>query len=189
MAETPTFRSPVPILPKPPANTKVWLIDASGQSKVLIKAAPDTRVAAEIAVPFARSRRYNADVLTAGVRPGEWLLIGRSTAVGKVMGELSPSGHVAVVDYTHSRAMVRIVGPKSGSTLEKLCAVDFSEDMFPKVGVATARLAGVVCDIVRDDLAEVGRSGTLVSFLILFDRSYGVYLAGALFDAMVEFVS
>jgi heterotetrameric sarcosine oxidase gamma subunit len=189
VAEVPKFRSSVPILPKPPAETKVWIIDASGQSKVLIKAAPASPVVAEIAVPFGRSRRYNADVLAAGVRPGEWLLIGRSTAVGKVMGELSPAGHIAVVDYSHARAMVRIVGPKSVSTLEKLCSVDFSEDMFPKVGVATAKVAGVVCDLVRDDIAEVNGSGTLVSFLILFDRSYGVYLAGALFDSMVEFVS
>ncbi len=189
MADTPTFRSSVPILPKPPDATKVWLLDVSGQSKVLIKADAEAAVVGEIAAPFGRSRRYNADVLAAGVRPSEWLLIGRSTAVSEVMSGLSPDGHVAVVDYTHGRAMIRIVGAQSAGTLEKLCSIDLGDEMFPPAAVVTAKVAGVVCDLIRDDIAEAGGSETLLSFLIVFDRSYGVYLTGALFDAMAEFLS
>lgn len=189
MVDAPKFGSSVPILPKAPEATKVWLIDASGQSKVLIKADADSEVVGEIAVPFGRSRRYNPDVLAAGVRPGEWLLIGRSTAVSTVMAELSPGGHVGVVDYTHGRAMIRVVGPKSASTLEKLCSIDFGDEMFPTSAVATAKVAEVVCDLVRDDIGAIDGTESLLSYLVIFDRSYGVYLTGALFDAMAEFVS
>lgn len=201
MDSTPSFRSSLPVLPEPPAATQVWLIDVSGESKVLIKAANDAAVVAQIAVPFGRSRRYNPDVLAAGTRPGEWMLIGRSTAVAQVMSELSPAGRVTVVDYTHGRAMVRIVGPSSISTLAKLCSADFSDQMFPNGGVLGANVAGVICDLVRADIGpndrrsspDDGGSGgvkneTLISFLIMFDRSYGNYMAGALFDAMAEFL-
>ena len=188
MASYPRFESTVPVLPDPPPSALVWVVDESTQSRVLIKAAPDSPVVAQLAVPFGASRRYSADVMVAGTRPGEWMLLGSSRPVAAVMAELDPSGHTAVVDYTHGRGQVRVVGPKAAATLEKLCSADFSDQMLPDGAVVGARVAEVICDIVRHDV-KAHEDAMLSAYVLIFDRSYGEFLATALFDAVAEFLA
>jgi heterotetrameric sarcosine oxidase gamma subunit len=188
VASPPRFESAVPVLPDPPESALVWVVDESTQSKVLIKAAPDAPVVAQLAVPFGASRRYSTDVLVAGTRPSEWMLLGSSGPVAAVMAELDPSGHTAVVDYTHGRGQVRVVGPKAAATLEKLCSTDFSDQMLPDGAVVGARVAEVICDIVRQDV-KAYEDATLSAYVLIFDRSYGEFLATALFDAVAEFLA
>ncbi len=55
MASYPRFESTVPVLPDPPPSALVWVVDESTQSRVLIKAAPDSPVVVQLAVPFGAS--------------------------------------------------------------------------------------------------------------------------------------
>lgn len=188
MGNAPRFESTVPILPEPPASARVWVVDESNQAKVLVKAARDTPVVAELGVPFGASRRYSPGVLVVGRRPQEWLLLGTTGSVASAMAELDLAGHVAVVDYSHGRGQIRVVGPKAASTLEKLCSTDFSDQMLPEGATVGARVAGVICDVVRDDVTTPD-GVALPAYLLLFDRSYGEYLATAIFDAIAEFLT
>ncbi len=84
---------------------------------------------------------------------------------------------MSVIDHTHSRALFRLTGTGSTSVLEKLCSLDWSDPMTPDGAAASAPVAGVTCDLVRDDVDGAP------SYLIACDRSYGQYLFDALLDA------
>ncbi len=88
---------------------------------------------------------------------------------------------MSVIDYTHSRALFRLTGAGAASTLEKVCNFDWSDAMTPDGAAMSASVAGVACDIIRDD------AGGTRSYLIACDRSFGQYLFDALLDAGAEF--
>ncbi|MFW2381254.1 MAG: hypothetical protein ACN4GZ_05800, partial [Acidimicrobiales bacterium] len=52
--------------------------------------------------------------------------------------------------------------------------------MFPDEAMATAAIAAVRCDIIRDDVANDR------SYIIVFDRSYAEYMTGVLGDIVTE---
>ena len=114
-----------------------------------------------------------------GQRPGEWMVLDDA---GLVAG-LDTTGHVSVIDHTHSRALLRLTGSDAAATLEKVCGLDWSDAMTPNGAVMAASVAKVTCDIARDDV-----DGT-PSYLIACDRSFGQYLADAIADAAAEFAA
>jgi len=67
------------------------------------------------------------------------------------------------------------------SSLNKLCGVDFGDHMIPDGAVFPASVAGVGCDLVRED------DGGTRSYWIGADRSFGQYLFDTLLDAGGEF--
>lgn len=106
--------------------------------------------------------------LAWSVTPGEW------TALGD-----RPNG--LVVDLTSVRAMFRLTGQRSPDLLNKICGLDFGEDMFPNGSSGRTLVAGVAMELVRDDQNEV------ISYLILPSRSFGRYMEETLRDAGQEF--
>lgn len=90
-------------------------------------------------------------------------------------------GHASVVDWTHGRAAFRLSGAPAASALEKVCSIDWSDNMTPDGAVVSASVAGAGCDIVRNDATGAP------SYLILCDRSFGQYLFDAILDACAEF--
>ena len=189
VAEFPAFESPVstdfvsyagiPIEPGGPGEP-LTLHDLSSTPKIIVRAGPETNAYRRMAVPFATSRT-EAGVFIVGQRPDEWVLLGRENAVEGLVDSLDRSGHVSVIDGTYSRALFRLTGADAASVLEKLCSLDWNDHMTPDGAAASASVAKVTCDIVRNDLDEVR------SYLISCDRSYGQYLFEVILDAGQEF--
>lgn len=189
MAELVAFESPVstPLvsyagIPMEAGGPDVPLTlqDVSTTTKIIVRAGPETDACHQLSIPFATSRKEDG-VLIVGQRPDEWILLGRQTAVQTLVGSLDLSGHVSVIDGTHSRALFRLTGEEATSVLEKLCSLDWNDHMTPDGAAVSGSVARVTCDIVRNDLEGSP------SYLISCDRSYGQYLFEVILDAGQEF--
>jgi heterotetrameric sarcosine oxidase gamma subunit len=175
------FRSPItrPV----DGQSGVVVSDESAASKVLVKAAPDTAAARSLGVPFGSSA-IQVDALVLGSRPGEWTLLFEE--VTSVTARIATDGFVSIVDWTHSRGMLRLTGDDGARALEKVCNIDFSDHMTPDGAVLSIGVAGIGTDLVRNDVTEADGSVTR-SYLLLFDRSFGQSLYDSLIDAASEF--
>lgn len=99
-------------------------------------------------------------------------------------GELTVEGVCAEerdVDLTHVRAVFRLSGIAARSVLEKVCALDLSDDMFPAGAAGRTVVAGVVTELVRDDPDGVP------SYLLVPSRSFAASLWDAVVDAGAEY--
>lgn len=178
MAE-PTFASPVTTTYDADPDAPLQLTDESAMAKILVRAAVGTAAKANLAVAFGTSR-VSDEVLIAGTRPDEWIVLGDAAAATARADALPREGHVSLVDWTHGRGAFRLTGADATRALEKICSIDWSDDMTPDGAVLSASIAGAGCDIVRQD--EDG----VPSYLILCDRSFGQYLFDAILDAGAE---
>ena len=77
--------------------------------------------------------------------------------------------------------MFRLSGSAARSVLEKLCALDLADDMFPPGAAGRTIVAEVVTELVRDD-----RDGE-PSYLLVPSRSFAEFLWEAVVDAGAEF--
>ncbi len=177
MADPPVFESPV-VGDYAVSEGDLTLADVSSLTKLLVRAGDDTAAAHDLGVGFGRSRSAG-DALVCGQRPGEWMVLGDGAAPGAVVDRLDRTGHVSVVDHTHARALFRLTGETSTAVLEKICSLDWADEMTPDGAVVSASVAKVVCDIVRHDVG-------VRSYLIACDRSFGQYLFDAIVDAGAE---
>ena len=175
-----TFTSPVTASYSPSPDAALTLVDESAHAKVIVRAKAGTPARASLTQVFAGSRE-SAGVLIAGTRPDAWMLLGEPTAITARVADLPMDGHVSVVDWTHGRAQFRLSGAVATSALEKVCGLDWSNDMMPNGAVTSGSVAKVTCDLIRNDV-----DGT-PSYLILCDRSFGQYLFDALIDSGQEF--
>jgi sarcosine oxidase subunit alpha len=150
---------------------------------VLVKSSPTQPAGtADRVGPVMGSSAAVDDALVAGTRPGEWTVIGSPAAVASATDDLAGTdGHV--IDLTHGFAVFEVAGPRSAGLLEKVCNVDWTDDMTPDGAVLSASVAKVGCDIIRRD-----RDGG-PAYLVLVDVSYGPYLLDALLDAGQEFTA
>ncbi|MGH3649477.1 MAG: hypothetical protein ACRDU9_02110 [Acidimicrobiia bacterium] len=112
--------------------------------------------------------RGSGEHLMWSVSPGEWTVLGDR-----------PGG--AAVDLTHVRAMFRLTGRGASELINRVCALDLSEGMFPNGAAARTLFAGVATELVRDDREDVP------SYLILPSRSYSTYIREVMIDAGTEF--
>ena len=185
------FASPVEISPLAAPDDELILADAGSTTKVQVRGGAGTGAAAELGVSYGRSQRRTDGALVCGTRPDEWTIYARAEQASAIMATLAEvfghfqgepgEGFVTVIDITHGRAMIRISGPCSASTLAKVCNIDLADDMVPAGAVFSASVAGVSCDLVRDD--QDGQR----SYLLTCERSFGRYLFVALADAGIEF--
>jgi heterotetrameric sarcosine oxidase gamma subunit len=133
-------------------------------------------------------------VLVAGIGPEEWVMIGPPGAplTSAIMQTSDGATSSIVVDLTHARALIRIVGADSARVLSKLCGVNFSDTTTPNDTALRTSVARLVTEIVRNDLAEPSAAATdprgfVRSYLIMCERSAGQYLFDTLLDAGQEF--
>ncbi len=180
MVDTPKFESPVTTIYPTGETEDLTLGDLSEITKQIVRADSGTVAADQLAVAFGSSR-IDGEVGVLGQRPGEFMVVGTPTATASLVEGLDRSGHVSVIDHTHSRAMFRLTGLDAPATLEKLCSVDWSDPMMPNGAVVSASVAKVGCDIARHD------RGADRSYLIACDRSFAQYLFDAIIDAGNEF--
>ena len=189
VAELPAFESPVSrrFVSYEDASEEsrrsgavVTLHDVSATTKIIVRAGPETVAHHQLDASFGTSRTGDG-VLVVGQRPDEWVILGPAAASRAMVERLDRSGHVSVIDHTHSRALFRLTGDEASLVLEKLCSLDWNDHMTPDGAAVSASVAKVTCDIVRNDV-----DGTR-SYLISCDRSYGRYLFDAILDARHEF--
>ena len=124
-----------------------------------------------------------ADALVSGSRPDEWSIIGTAETCGTAAARVATGGFTSVIDCSHGRALFRLTGVRAAAALEKVCSIDWSDDMTPDGAAVSASVAKVNCDIIRNDRSDIP------SYLIACDRSFGQYLFDALVDACGEFGS
>jgi heterotetrameric sarcosine oxidase gamma subunit len=173
-------------VPTGDASGDVALADLSGLAKVLVKG-PTAGPASDemVAVMGARFGRaaWDGDRLTTGAAPGEWLVIGpRGTADGtmdhyRTALEGVSEDLVTVMDLTHGRALLRVHGRSTLSLLRRLTALDLDDRFVPNGSALRTSVAGIVTDVVRDDLAGSP------SYLLHCERSSGRYLLDTLIAA------
>jgi heterotetrameric sarcosine oxidase gamma subunit len=191
----PVARSP--IAPAPPVTVEAgWevsarsttadlrIADRTPLAKVLVRAPEDGAVARALGAGFGRAVHDDHGVLVTGSGPGEWTLLAPPGTAPEVAGriEATPDDEqVSVVDVTHGRALVRIIGARTVDLLAKVCSIDLSEEVTPDGAAFRSSVAKVVTDVVRED-----QDGTR-SYLLHCERSYGQYLFDALLDAGDEF--
>ena len=189
VAELPAFESPVSrsFVSDAGASTEprrsgavLTLHDVSATTKIIVRAGPETVASHQLDASFGTSRTEEG-VLVVGQRPDEWIILGPAAASRALVERLDRSGHVSVIDHTHSRALFRLTGDEAASVLEKLCSLDWNDHMTPDGAAVSASVAKVTSDIVRNDLDGAR------SYLISCDRSYGQYLFDAILDARQEF--
>ncbi len=105
--------------------------------------------------------------LVWSVSPDEWTVLGAEPK--------------DAVDLTHVRAMFRLTGLNAPGLMNRVCALDFGDGMFPNGAAARTLFAGVATEIVRDD--EQGQP----SYLLLPSSSFKTYLLEVIRDAGHEF--
>lgn len=172
MSSSPSFASSITAA-APAAGSPVAVTDLSHLSKVVVKTTPARPDG--LTVAFGASE-LSGEALVCGTRPGEWTVVGPAEAVGAV----TDGSAAHVVDITHGRALLSVAGPAAASVMEKVCSLDFSDDMMPAGAVASASVAKVACDVIRCD-------GESPVYWVAADRSFGQYLHDALVDAAAEF--
>lgn len=111
--------------------------------------------------------RETTDGLVWSVSPGEWTVLGDR-----------PDDSV---DLTHVRAMFRLSGAEASGLINRVCALDLGDGMFPDGAAARTLFAGIATEIVRND--EQGAS----SYLLLPSSSFSTYVRDVILDAGVEF--
>ena len=172
----PRFESPVSRT-TPDGTDAVLLFDMSSMTSLVVRSDIE-----QFGVGYGKSTT-NGETLICGSRPGEWSIIGSADACAASALRISTGGFTSVIDYSHARALFRLAGVDAAATLEKVCSIDWSNDMTPDGAVVSASVAKVICDIVRNDTSDTP------SYLIACDRSFGRYLFDTLADACSEFGS
>jgi sarcosine oxidase, subunit gamma len=207
VAETfPIARSPITLAP-PSVVVDGWevsakrslaslrLIDCTPCRKILIRAGTGSEAAHTLGVGRGRASHENLQCLVAGIGHEEWLMIGPPGLSIPSHLTASTDGNselVTIVDVTHARALIRIVGPDSEKVMSKLSGIDFGDKATPNNTALRTSLAGLVVEIVRSDLANRSRDAadldlTSRSYLMLCERSAGQYLFDIVLDAGEEF--
>ena len=172
----PVFASSVTNPVEGSSGGAVTITDLSHLTKLVVKTTP-TRPDG-LAPPFGAGEPAG-EAVVCGTRPGEWTVIGPADACRGAVGQPTASS-AHVVDISHGRVLIQVAGPAAASALEKVCSLDWSDEMMPDGAVTSASVAKVVCDVIRHD-------GASVRYWLLADRSYGQYVYDALIDAAAEF--
>lgn len=109
----------------------------------------------------------SGETLVWSVTPGEWTVLGNRPE--------------EAVDLTHVRAMFRLTGREAATVINRVCALDLGDAMFPNGAAARTLFAGVATEIIRAD------QGDLPSYLLLPSRSFSTYVLEVILDAGAEF--
>jgi heterotetrameric sarcosine oxidase gamma subunit len=148
-----------------------------------------------LGVAQGRASHDDSGRLIAGIGHEEWLMIGPPGLSSPSHLTASTDGGlelVTIVEVTHARVLIRVVGTDSAKVMSKLCGIDFSDKTSPDNTALRTSMAGLVVEIVRNDLANrslgtAGSDTTARSYLMLCERSAGQYLFDILLDAGKEF--
>ena len=175
------------------SSAPLRVIDCTPLAKVIVRADRDSDTARALGVGFGRAARDAQGALVIGSGPGEWTILGTVGSASEIAARIAPpeGAHVAVIDSTHGRALIRVIGSDAARMLSKLCPVDLSDRTTPDGTAFRSSVAALVTDVVRDDVSAQlngpGTTGKARSYLLHCERSSGQYLLDTLLDAGAEF--
>ncbi len=172
MSERPVFASPIASTTAD-LEAAVTITDMSHLSKLAVKT---TAAHTSGSGPRFGTSTMAGEALVCATRPDEWMVIGSAEATAAAVTDVD----AYVIDLTHGRLLVEVAGRGATSALEKVCSIDWTDEMMPDGAVTSASVAKVSCDIIRHDREHP-------AYWIAADRSYGQYLYDALVDAAAEF--
>jgi heterotetrameric sarcosine oxidase gamma subunit len=120
------------------------------------------------------------DLLAFQVGPRRWWLVApaRPTELPAGLPD-ALAGRAALTDLSHAWTVVRLAGPASRSTLEKLCRIDLHPRTFPPGRIAQTPLGRVA--------ALIHALGGSLSFDIYLPRSLARSATTSLIEAATEF--
>jgi len=178
-----------------PSTASLRLTDCTPCGKLLVRTGIRSATAHALGVNQGRARSDGSGRLVAGIGYEEWLIVGPS---GVTLPALATDGSdstpelVTIVDLTHARAVVRIVGADSAKVMSKLCAINFRDKATPDNTALRTSMAGLVAEIIRSDLTNrpggaAGSDAASRCYVVLCERSAGQYLFNTLLDAGAEF--
>jgi heterotetrameric sarcosine oxidase gamma subunit len=178
-----------------PSTAPLRLTDCTPCGKLLVRTGIRSATARALGVNQGRARRDGSGRLVAGIGYEEWLIVGPSGVILPALateGSDGPPELVTIVDLTHARALVRMVGADSGKVMAKLCAIDFRDKATPDSTALRTSMAGLVAEIIRSDLTNrpggaTGSDAASRRYLVLCERSAAQYLFNTLLDAGQEF--
>ena len=177
-----SFLSPIPAAILESSDNKLRIRDCSHYTKILLRKRINTEDTQESEVHFGKSKLRTDGTLIAGSRPGEWTLYNPTSQAADLLPEyMALNDQIIFVDITHGRSLLSLEGKKATKVLEKICNIDFSDEMVPDGACLSASIGNVSCDLVRTGTNEE------ISFLIACERSFGDYLFRVLIDAGKEF--
>lgn len=169
-----------------PSSAALTLEDQSALAKIEVRSKANGAVANKLQTQFGRTYQAEGGTLVIGSGPGQWHVISEIGSQASALADLQPLGNdsdelTTAVDLTHGRAMFRLTGEEAAGLLNKLCSLEFADDIVPDGSALRSSVAGVVTDIARNDI-----SGQR-SYLLHCERSSGQYLWNTLLDAGNEY--
>ncbi len=108
------------------------------------------------------------------------MVIGSPEAVATQVAAMN-TDRPGTVDISHSRAVISVSGPQAAKALEKVCSLDWSDEMMPNDACGSASVAKISADVIRADDGDQRR------YLLICGRSWGQYFQESLLDAAAEF--
>lgn len=147
-------------------------------------ALPAIEAAIGLLMPEPGASAANAELTALWCGASRWLAVGPRAAHAGLAARLAASApHVAVVDLSHARTVLRIEGPRSRDVLAKLCALDLHPRAFAGGRCAVSGVAGLTTLIHKLDEAPI--------FDLFVQRSFALEIwdcvraAGAEFGASI----
>ncbi len=114
--------------------------------------------------------------------PDEWLVVGPAGAAAELSGRLEAalqSRHVAIVDLSAASATFELRGERAREVLAKACSLDLHPRVFGPGRCAQSNFARTQGILTLEDDAP--------RFRLFVRRSFALYLADWLLDAMREY--
>ena len=190
---TPIFRSPIAVEEDANPKSKIQnlkLSDLTGAPVILIQgeAAADVLKQQLKKIPANPGDVIDVDGgVLARLTRNEFYLFGLTSdaklpSISELDGSLAAANLFAhATDFTHRTALLRLSGPAAAEMLNKICGLDFHDNVFPTMQVKQSSAAKIKTLIVRRD-----EGGVLVYHLHV-SRPYGQYFWEIAWDAGQEF--
>jgi sarcosine oxidase subunit gamma len=133
-----------------------------------------------LTLPEAPDAAGKGDMIACHIAPRRWWLTAPATG-GELDASLADAlaGRVALSDLSHARTLLRLSGPASRSTLEKLCRIDLHPLTLPPGRVAQTPLGQIAALIHAVDGAP--------TFDLYLPRSLAKSATISLIEAATEF--
>lgn len=147
-------------------------------STVLVKGTASSNLSTQLSGVALGHAVKRGRVLIARQKVGQWLYVGSPDDVALAIADLDLQGATSVVDVSHARTLIRLSGSEAADPLRRWSVLNMADTMFPNHGFATAQVAGVRCEIIRDDVQATR------SYLIAFDRTYAQWVVDRLIRAV-----
>ncbi len=186
----PIFRSPITIGSAPTSQSGEFsLADLTGVPVIHIQREMGDLLQAHFAqIPAKPGEVVEVDGgLLARLTPAEFYLFGLSVGVSlptatdldHTFAQAQRFAHAT--DYTHGKAVLRLVGAAAPDLLSKICGLDFYEAVFPSGRVAQTSAAKIKTLIARFD------QGQMPTYYLHVNRPLGQYFWEVVQDAGQEF--